>query len=199
MNRAEVDRLVDAYREEEPLYPVEREAIETLPEAFRTGAYGRRDAEWVVQWYFRRYLGAYPDEQRRTVESRFGDADTGAVRDAIATAGDATDHAGALSALTVLPGVDPRVGSAFLFFLDPGAYLVVGDREWRVVDDLVGLGGGSPEPFGLDDYGRYLDAARTLASRYDLDNWRLYMALWRRWKEMHGDADGVDEGDDPDR
>ena len=34
-----------AYRAEEPLYDVEREQIETLPNAFAAGRFGRRDAE----------------------------------------------------------------------------------------------------------------------------------------------------------
>lgn len=52
----------EAYRMDEPLYPVECEQIEMLPDAFEAGTFGRRDAEWVVQWYYQRFLGAYPTE-----------------------------------------------------------------------------------------------------------------------------------------
>jgi hypothetical protein len=81
----------EAYRREEPLYTVEQEQIETLPGAFAAGAYGRRDAEWVVRWYYRRFLGAYPNADRRAIEERFADNDVEAVRRAIARAAERRD------------------------------------------------------------------------------------------------------------
>ena len=182
-----MDRYRANYRDVEPLYAVEREAVETLPDAFREGDYGPRDAEWVVQWYFRRFLGAYPDAERRRVEGAFEDADRADVRAAIASSCDAPDYDAALSALLDLPGVDVEVGSAFLLFVDPERYQVVGEREWRVLADLAGLDGDYPDSPGVGDYGRYLDAARDVAARHGLTQWELYTVLWRRWKDEYGE------------
>ena len=60
-----VEEKADEYRDVEPLYSVETEHVEMLRGTFASGEYGWRDAEWVVQWYFRRYLGAYPDPPSR--------------------------------------------------------------------------------------------------------------------------------------
>ncbi|QHS15790.1 hypothetical protein GWK26_00750 [haloarchaeon 3A1-DGR] len=84
-----VAELSAAYRAEEPIYAVEQEQRETLPEAFRAGEFGRRDAEWVVRWYFRRHLGAYPDRERRAVEERF---ESNPFDDVIAAITSAADH-----------------------------------------------------------------------------------------------------------
>jgi hypothetical protein len=189
VDAADVDRYRANYRDVEPLYAVEREAVETMPDAFREGDYGPRDAEWVVQWYFRRFLGAYPDAERRRVEGAFEDADRADVRAAIASSCDAPDYDAALSALLDLPGVDVEVGSAFLLFVDPERYQVVGEREWRVLADLTHLDGDYPDSLGVDDYGRYLDAARDLAARHDFTQWELYTVLWRRWKDEYGEGD----------
>ncbi|MDH5020431.1 hypothetical protein [Halobacterium rubrum] len=187
MDDETVERYRSTYRDEEPLYAVEREAVETLPDAFREGDYGPRDAEWVVQWYFRRFLGAYPGAQRRRIEGEFEAADPADVRAAIAAACDAPDYEAALSALLDLSGVDVGVGSAFLLFVDPDRYQVVGEREWRVVADLTDLDSESPDSLDVDDYGRFLDAARDLAARHDgLTQWDLYTVLWRRWKDKYG-------------
>lgn len=176
-----------AYEEEEPLYPVEAESVETLPDAFRAGEYGRRDTQWVVRWYFRRFLGAYPDADRRRVEDAFAGADFERVRDAIAAAADAPDHETALDALTDLPGVDVRVGSAYLMFLHPDRFPVVGEREWRVVSALTDLSGEYPDPQSVEAYGDYRDACASLADELDLNYWELYMVVWRAWKDRFGE------------
>ncbi|WP_202946612.1 hypothetical protein [Halalkalicoccus jeotgali] len=58
LTRSTIEEKVAEYEREEPFYPVEQEGIETYPAAFAAGEFGFRDAEWVVQWYYRRYLGA---------------------------------------------------------------------------------------------------------------------------------------------
>ncbi|ELZ56728.1 MULTISPECIES: hypothetical protein [Halorubrum] len=104
------------YAEREPLYDVERQHVETVPRAFAGDEYGRRDAQWIVRWYFRRYLGEYPDRERREREEAFRDnafddvvdAIDAAVETAGATESDPTDGDAdaALAALTALDGVD---------------------------------------------------------------------------------------------
>lgn len=194
---ARADEHVETYRETAPFHPVEAESIETLPEAFRTGDYGRRDVEWVVRWYFRRRVDAIDHDERRAVEEAVEDADSRELRGAMWDAVDALEEEGsesdgdsprpahhrALDALTDLPGVDVAVASALLWFLDPDRFLVVGDREWRVVAALTDLESGYPDPMTLGAYDRYLDAARTLADRLGVDHWRLYMVIQRVYAE----------------
>ncbi|SNR51838.1 hypothetical protein [Halorubrum vacuolatum] len=182
---ADIDEYVERYREQEPLYPVEQESVESLPRAFRTGEYGRRDAQWVVRWYYRRYLGAFPDDERRDIETRFAGADFETVRDAIALATEATpdEYREALAALADLPGSNLAVASAFLAFTHPEEFIVIGDREWHVVSSLSELADEYPDPPTAEAYSRYLQTSRGLASDLDCDLRELYMAIWRIWKE----------------
>ncbi|QCC57963.1 hypothetical protein NP511_05355 [Natrinema thermotolerans] len=177
------DSLVAAtareYREREPLYAVEAEQLETLPAAFAAGEYGRRDAVWVVRWYYRRFLGDYPDADRRAAEDRFRDNDFEAVRDAIADAVVADGATEAVDALTALEAVDVPVASAFCMFLEPDVYVVVGPREWATLRDAGELDRPYPDPPSVADYERYLERCRILADRFDCGLWTLYRALWR--------------------
>ncbi|EMA59490.1 hypothetical protein [Halorubrum kocurii] len=189
---------VEAYRESAPFHPVEAEAIESLPGAFRAGEYGKRDVEWVVRWYFRRAVTDIDHEERRAVEAAVSDADPRELRGAMWDAIDALDgadseaaadsgppHRRALDALTRIPGVDVGVASALLWFLAPDEQFVVGEREWAVVaalaaaDDLGPDLDEYPEPMTVDAYGRYLDAVRGVADRLGVDHWRLYMVIRR--------------------
>lgn len=179
-----VRERAEAYADEEPLYAVEAEQVETLPGAFASGEFGWRDAAWVVRWYYRRYLGAYPDRRRREAEAAFGENDLETIRAAVADAIEAPDVAATLDRLTDLAGVDVPEASAFLQFLDPDAYLVVGDREWAVLRAAGELEGAYPDPPTAADYERYLDAARGVADRLDCDLWTLYRALWRLHREL---------------
>ncbi|OLZ41590.1 hypothetical protein A6E15_11615 [Natrinema saccharevitans] len=167
------------YREREPLYAVEAEQLETLPAAFAAGEYGRRDAVWVVRWYYRRFLGDYPDDERRAAEDRFRNNDFDAVRDAIAEAVGAGDATEAVDALTRLEAVDVPVAAAFCMFLDPDEYVVVGPREWAVLREADELERPYPDPPSASGYERYLERCRALTDRFDCDCWTLYRALWR--------------------
>jgi hypothetical protein len=179
LTQSAVERAATAYAEEEPLYAVEAEQIEGLGDALASGEFGWRDAEWVVQWYYRRRLGSFPNDQRRAREDAFGENDYEAVRDALAAAAGADDALGALDRLTELSGVDVGVGSAFLLYLDPEAYIVVSDREWRALAVAGELEGPVPEPITRGDYGTYLEVCRSLGERFDCSMWTLYRALWR--------------------
>lgn len=191
LSRDDVVATIEAYRESEPLYTVESEAVETLPGAFRSGEYGRRDAQWVVRWYGRRYLGDAPaGEDRGRREAAFEGADFEAVRDAIATAVEAErepsnptgpeGYAGAVDDLTALPGVGIPVASAFLAFVHPERFVVVGPRTWGVVRELTELEGSYPDPPSIEAYDDYLTACDEFAGRYGLDPWEVYMFAWRR-------------------
>lgn len=202
-----IDEHVEAYRESAPFYPVEKESIESLPDAFRAGEYGQRDVEWVVRWYFRRRVDAIDHDRRREIEERVENVDRAAMREAMWDAVDALngaegddaeaggdtaerdpDHHRALDALTGLPGIDVAVGSALLWFLDPDRFFVVGDREWRVVAGLTDLDETYPDSMTVEAYDRYLDAVRTLADRLDIDHWRLYLVVQRLYAEEFDEA-----------
>ena len=172
------------YDAEHALFAVEDEQVEGLPGAFSSGDFGWRDAAWVVRWYYRRYLGDYPEERRRAAEAAFGENDYEAVRSAIEGALDAPDDAGAVRRLTDLSGVDVPVAAAFLMFADPCAYVVVGEREWAVLREAGELDGRYPDPPSVDEYLTYLDACRAVADRTDCDLWSLYRALWRLYVEL---------------
>lgn len=179
-----VESKADEYDQVQPLAAVEQEHREILPGMLTGGEFGWRDAEWVVQWYFRRYLGAYPDDERRTVEDAFGDNTYEDVRDAFATVGAAQAVEQKLSALRSLDGVDVRVGSAFLFFIEPDEHVVVGDREWLALYDAGELADPYPDPPSAGDYLDYNDVCLSLANRFDVDTWTLYRALWRLGSEQ---------------
>lgn len=184
LTRSLVEAKAEEYAEEEPLYAVEAEQIETLPTAFDSGEFGWRDAAWVVRWYYRRYLGAFPDDRRRAAEDAFGENDFETIRAAIDDVLVAEDTGAKLDRITDLSGVDVPIGSAFLQFLDPDAYLVVGDREWAVLRAAGELSEPYPDPPAPAEYETYLGAARALADRYECDLWTLYRALWRLHRDL---------------
>jgi hypothetical protein len=186
-----------AYAETEPLYDVERQHVETVPRTFAGDEYGRRDAQWIVRWYFRRYLGEYPDRERREREEAFRDNAFGDVIDALDAAVDALgveeherdDGAGAdvdaaLSALTALDGVDVAVASGFCQFLAPSRFVAIDRRIWAVLAAAGELDGPYPDPPSAADYRRFDDACRAVTDRTGVDAWTLYRALWRSFTEL---------------
>ncbi len=174
-----VEREAARYAEREPLYAVEAEEIEGLGPALAAGDFGWRDAEWVVQWYYRRRLGAFPDRERREREAAYGENDYEAVRDALAAAAEADDARAALAPLTELSGADLGVASGFLMFLDPERYLVLSDREWAALHAAGELDEPFPDELRPEHYETYLARCRELGEDFDCSMWTLYRALWR--------------------
>jgi hypothetical protein len=177
LDSATVDELSAAYEREEPFDLVEREHVAMLPKAFSTGEFDRRDAEWVVRWYYRRR--SIPDADRRAAEERFLDNGYEAIVDALTGAAMATERGRKLDRLRSLTGVGIAVASAFLAFLDPDDYVPVGNREWTALYDAGELLDAPPPSFAASDYWRYLDAVSSVAERTDHDPWTVYRALWR--------------------
>lgn len=185
-----------AYAEAEPLYDVERQHVETVPKTFAGEEYGRRDAQWIVRWYFRRYLGEYPDRERREREEAFRGNEFDDVIDAIdaavdavgGTNDDAADLEAALDALTALDGVDVAVASGFLQFLAPSRFVAVDRRTWAVLAAAGELDDPYPEPPSAADYRRFDDACRAVTDRTGVDAWTLYRALWRSFEELPGES-----------
>ena len=197
LTRSLVESSAREYQDVEPFYTVEQETVETLPAAVRRGTYGWRDVEWVVQWYFRRHMGRYPDRERRTIEDRFRENDYEAVRVVLgevvaeesgAVDGDTEDVYGGeredrlefrIDRLTALEGVDVRLASAFLLFLFPMRYVVVGGREWGVLARAGELEETYPHPPSIEEYLQYQYRCSDLLDRFDIDAWTLYRAIWR--------------------
>lgn len=186
LTRSLVETKAREYRDLEPLSAVEEEHLDMLPGTFSGEEFGWRDVEWVVQWYFRRYLGAYPDEKRRVTEESFRQNDYEAVVDVLAAVEEDRETADRLHRLTTLVGVDVPVATAFLAFMIPDRYVVLGDREWQVLHEAGELDHPYPDPPTVDDYLTYHDVCRDLTDRFDVDAWTLYRALWRLWKEGSG-------------
>ncbi|MDV7348850.1 hypothetical protein R3751_03550 [Halorubrum distributum] len=181
-----------AYAAAEPLYDVERQHVETVAKTFAGDEYGRRDAQWIVRWYFRRYLGEYPDRERREREEAFRDNEFDDVIDAIDGAVDAVgvnsddsaNVAAALDALTALDGVDVAVASGFLQFLAPSRFVAIDRRTWTVLAAAGELDDHYPDPPSAADYRRFDDACRAVTDRTGVDAWTLYRALWRSFEEL---------------
>lgn len=181
--RSTIEEKADEYVEEEPLYPVEQEGIETLPDAFVEGEFGWRDAEWVVQWHYRRFLGAYPGEGHREGEDRFDENERGAIREAVIDAANESGLEKRIGRLTELEGVDVGVATAFLQFIDPGRYMAVDGRTWGVLYEAGELDEPYPEPPSIEGYRTFIEACRRVADESDVDLWTLYRALWRLGNE----------------
>jgi hypothetical protein len=175
----DIDELAREYGREEPFDTVEREQIETLPDALAAGEFGWRDVEWVVRWYYRRPGLGVSDDRRRTAEEQFGDNGYEAVADAIVRAVEATDTDGKVAALTSLDGVDVPVASAFLAFLHPNEFVAVDELVWGALREVSDLSRPYPDRVTPADYGEYLAAVRTVADRANRDCWTVYRALWR--------------------
>lgn len=173
-----VDRAGE-YERTHPLFVREQDHLDTLPEAFASGEYGWKDVEWVVRWYFRRYLGAYPDGERRETENAFGKNEFDDVRDAIAAARDAADTEAKIRRLTTLSGVDVAVASALLQFTEPTSYVVVDDRAWETLFEADELDEPAPESLSPADYERYRSTCQRLADRFDCSLLTVYRALWQ--------------------
>lgn len=172
-----VERLAAEYERTAPFHTVEQEGIETLPKAFETGEFGRRDAIWVVEWYYRREMGAISNRARREREGAFEENDRRAVKRAIVETATTESLDDALDTLTALDGVDVPVASAFLFFIDPDRYLVVGEREWTALSEARELDGPYSAPPTRSEYQRYLDTCRSIADRLECALPTLYRAL----------------------
>lgn len=181
-----IDAKAREYATSEPLYTVEQEHVELLPETLAGGSFGKRDVEWVVQWYYRRHLGGYPDRERRAAEEAFRENDFGTVLDLLATVGDAGGTAERVERLVTLEGVDVPVASAFLMFMFPDRHVAVGERAWAVLEAADELSDPYPDPLDVEDFQRFDGACRDIEDRFDVDGWTLYRALWRLGDEKAG-------------
>lgn len=177
-----VEEKAREYERREPLFAVERDNVETLPGAFRDGEYTWKDAEWIVQWYYRRFLGEFPDAERRSIEEAYKGNDFETVAETLDAVLRTDEPTAKVRRLTTLDGIDVPVASAFLAFLFPDRYVVVGRREWRALYEAGELNGPYPASPSIEEYETYRSTCRTLAESFAVDLWTLYRALWRLGK-----------------
>ncbi|MFB6185173.1 MAG: hypothetical protein ABEI96_11510 [Haloarculaceae archaeon] len=181
-----VRELAAEYERKEAFHNVEQQHLDILPGMYADGEFGWRDVEWVVRWYYRRFMGAVPNRERREIEDEFGRNDFETVRDVFADVAATDDLHERIDRLADLDAVDVPLASAFLTFFDPDSYLVLGEREWTVLTRASALDEPYPEAPTASDYETYLETARTLAAEFDCDLWTLYQAVWRAWKDEDG-------------
>lgn len=179
LNRQLILTKSEEYEQREPLYLVERDRLDTLPDAFADETITWKDVEWIVRWYYRRDLGRTPHKVRASVEDRFRENDWGAVQEALRSAVEATEAEPAVGRLQELTGVTVPVASAILQYVDPSEYLVVDERLWATLYDADELSEPYPDPPSVTEYLTYLDQCRTLADHLTVDLQTLYRALWR--------------------
>lgn len=176
-----IETLASEYEQRQPLADIEREHLDVLPRTLASGDYGWRDVEWIVQWYYRRFLGAHPDEERRAGEESFGNNEYEAVHAAVSTAVDESEVEPTIEALTDLSGVDVSIASAFAQFLDPSAHLVMSCAEWTVLYEHGELDERYPDAPSVATYRQYLDRCIALRARGDFDLQTVYTAIWVAW------------------
>ncbi|MFC7156202.1 hypothetical protein ACFQPA_12185 [Halomarina halobia] len=179
LDRAVVVELSRDYERQEPLYLVERDYLETLPDAFESGTVLWKDVEWIVWWYFRRYLGEFPHGEREAAERRFRDNEWETVSEVVESVVGIAADGEKVERLLRLRGVDVPIASAVLQYADPSAYVVVDERTWTALRDAGALADGYPDPPSVDEYLRYLERCRALADDLDVELQTLYRALWR--------------------
>lgn len=184
-----VTTKAEEYGETQPLAAVEQQHIEILPEMLGEGEFGWRDVEWVVQWYFRRHLGAYPDRERRATEDAFGENSYEDVMDAIAGVTTASDTGAKLRQLRTLEGVDVPIASAFLQFMDPAEHVVGGQHVWHALRAAGELSEPYPDSMSTTEYVTCHEACQRLTARFDVDAYTLYRALWQLASESPADLD----------
>lgn len=178
MTTLSVDRLrtaADAYLDREPFAQVERDRLETLPEAFTEGSYLWKDVQWVIRWYSRRPLTGQDAEREATFRNNGMDEIEGAI-EAAQTATDVND---AVNALLAMEGVDVPMASALLYFMAPGRYVPITEPTWTVLAEAGRLDEPWPDACTPSDYERFLEACRSLADDADLPLRDVERALWQ--------------------
>ncbi|WP_458210212.1 hypothetical protein [Haladaptatus sp. NG-SE-30] len=183
------DRLLEKSREYEqlePLFLVERDRLETLPDAFEEGTVVWKDMEWIVRWYYRRELGEFPHQERESAERRFRTNSWETVNATIEGARQASTVTEKTERLLELKGVTVPVASAILQFMDPEEYIVHDEQIWWLLHKIGKLDDQAPDSLSVDAYVAYLEQCRATVVEFDVDLQTLYRAS-RRLRKAGGD------------
>jgi len=155
-----------AYEAEENRYAEEMERIETLPSAFTEGSWSMEDVEWIIRWKSSRSIGYFERNDREDVTQHVNDALT------------ADSVSEKVDILSELDGVQVRMASAILLFVNPDRFTVLDWRAWDVLHENGYLPDEMPDDPTVEDYLLYLGACWAIANEYDVSLRTLDMALW---------------------
>ena len=147
------------YQEEEP------KQLTQLPTAFENGTWTWEDLEWIVRWKTHRSIGYFNRNDPEKVD------------EVITEVVDTPSTEQKVDLLTDLSGVQIKMASAFLLFMNPEKYTVIDSRAGAVLL-REGHITSNPDNPSIKEYINYLDVCRGLADDYDVDLRTLDRALW---------------------
>lgn len=139
--------------------------LERLPEAFESGKWTWDDLEWIVRWKTDRSIGYFRRNDRDHVE------------DVIGEVVESPSTRRKLELLTDLSGLQVKMASAFLLYMDPDKYTVIDSRAGGFLK-REGYIPTNPDVPSIEEYINYIDVCRGLADEYDVDLRTLDRALW---------------------
>lgn len=155
-----------AYEAEEDQYAEEIDRLESLPSSFADGSWSMEDMEWIVRWKSSRSIGYF--ERNDPVE----------VQEQVSKAIKVNSVTEKVAVLTELDGVQVRMASAILLFVNPDRFTVLDWRAWDVLHENGYLPDEMPDDPTVEDYLLYLGACWAIANEYDVSLRTLDMALW---------------------
>lgn len=155
-----------AYEAEEDKYTEEIDRLESLPSSFADGSWSREDMEWIVHWKSSRSIGYFNDNDDKEVKHLVNDALN------------ANSVSEKVDILTRLDGVQVRMASAILLFMNPDRFTTLDWRTWDVLHENGYLPDEMPDHPTIEDYLLYLGTCRAIANEYDVSLRTLDMALW---------------------
>jgi len=155
-----------AYEAKENQSAEEIERLKALPSAFDEGTWTWDDLKWIVRWKSSRSIGYFERNDRKNVEKR--------VSEALAT----NSVSEKVDILSELDGVQVRMASAILLFVNPERFTVLDWRAWDVLHESGYLPDEMPNDPTVEDYLLYLGACWAIANEYNVSLRTLDMALW---------------------
>lgn len=165
--------LIQSKSDEYSYDPFEEEAelLEILPSRFEEGQAGMEDVLRIVRWKSQRSTGHFQKNDPEFVDHIL----------AIVLADIPVTWR--MKHLCLLDGVQPRVASAILMFVDPNSYTVMDYRAWTVLHDIGELPP-PPTTYTAADYEEYLIVCRRLGDRYSVDLRTLDRALFQLYDDL---------------
>lgn len=179
LTRTVVEELNRDYERTEAFYLVEQERLETMPEAVREGTLSWKDVEWLVRWYYRRFLTSTYNARARDVERAYRSNEWATIRATLESVIDIDDPAERVAQVRTLDGIDIPVASGMLYFIDPTRDIVMGEREWHALEVAGELDEAYPRRVRPSDYCTYLEVCTTVTDRLNITFIELQRSLWR--------------------
>ena len=159
-----------AYPDEVDSYETEAEMLDILPVAFEEGTWQWDDLEDIIHWKSGRFGGANVETLNENPKRE--------VEDTINEVVETNSAVQKVKRLRSLDGVQVRMASALLLFMNPTAYTVLDVNAWETLQDSGNLYAELPTDPDADDYLRYLGVCHTLANDLGVDLRTLDRALW---------------------